>query len=251
MIDAVVLAGSLNNGPLRECSPARYEALIQIGSKVMVEYVVEALLKARQIRRVLVVGPVEELSHILTDARIQLIGTAGDIMENIEAGLNQLTGENRVLLVTSDIPMLTTRSVDNFIELCGDMSSDLYYPIIPRQIVEDHFAFTRRTYVALKDGVYTGGNLFLFNPLVLKKCVQKGQMIIKQRKSPLGLCRLVGLPFLIKYLLHLLTIKDVQKKASEMMGIRGEVIISHCPEVGVDVDKPSDLEIASQYIVTT
>lgn len=251
VVDAVVLAGSLNNGPLRECSPARYEALIRIGSKAMVEYVIEALLKTRQIRRILVVGPVEELSRILTGARIQLISAAGGIMENIEAGLNQLTGEKRVLLVTSDIPMLTTRSVDNFIELCGDMSSDLYYPIIPRQIVEDRFASTRRTYVTLKDGVYTGGNLFLFNPSVLKQCVKKGQLIIAQRKSPLGLCRLIGLPFLVKYLLHLLTTKDVQKKVSELLGIRGEVIISHCPEVGVDVDNPSDLELASQYIVTT
>ncbi|MDD3652651.1 MAG: nucleotidyltransferase family protein [Desulfotomaculaceae bacterium] len=251
MVDAVVLAGSLNNGPLRECSPARYEALIQIGSKAMVEYVVEALLKTQQVRRVLVVGPVEELSPILTNARIQLISAAGGIIENIEVGLSQLSGEKRVLLVTSDIPMLTTRSVDNFIELCGDMSGDLYYPIIPKHIVEGRFTSTRRTYVTLRDGIYTGGNLFLFNPSVLKQCIQKGKLIIEQRKSPLGLCRLIGLSFLAKYLLHLLTIKDVQKKASELLGIRGEVIISYCPEVGVDVDKPSDLEIASQYIVTT
>lgn len=250
MVDAVVLAGSINDGPLKECSPARYEALIRIGSRVMVEYVVEALLKARQVKRVLVVGPVEELSQLLSCENVQVTRAAGGIMENIEAGLNQLSGAERVLLVTSDIPMLTARSVDNFIELCGDMSGDLYYPIIPRQVVESRFASTRRTYVTLKDGIYTGGNLFLFNPSVFQQCVQKGQEIIAKRKSPLGLCRLIGLSFLVKYLLHLLTTKDVQKKASELLGIRGEVIISHCPEVGVDVDKPGDLEIATRYIAT-
>ena len=45
MVDAVVLAGSTNNGPLKECSPVRHEALIPIGDKTMVEHVVDALLK--------------------------------------------------------------------------------------------------------------------------------------------------------------------------------------------------------------
>ncbi|OPY58688.1 MAG: 2-phospho-L-lactate guanylyltransferase [Pelotomaculum sp. PtaU1.Bin035] len=248
MVDAVVLAGSLNDGPLKECSPARYEALIPVGSKTMVEHVVEALLRARQIGRVLVVGPVEELSPLLAGERVLLAGAAGGIMENIEAGLKHLPGEKRVLLVTSDIPMLTPRSVDDFLELCGDMSGDLYYPIISKQVVERHFASTKRTYVTLKEGVYTGGNLFLFNPSAFKQCVQNGQKIINQRKSPLGLCRLIGLSFLVNYLLHILTIRDVQKKASDLLGIRGEVVISQYPEVGVDVDKPGDLELAIQNI---
>jgi len=248
MIDAVVLAGSYNDGPLKECSPARYEALIRIGPKTMVEYVVEALLSVRQIGRILVVGPVEELSSLLAGERVLVTGAAGGIVENIEAGLNQLPGQKRVLLVTSDIPMLTARSVEDFIGLCKDMSGDLYYPIISKQVVEKRFPSTRRTYVTLKEGVYTGGNIFLFNPAIFKKCVQKGQMIIEQRKNPLGLCRLIGLPFLIKYLLHALSIKDVQEKVSELLGIRGEVVISQYPELGVDVDKPDDLEIAGRYI---
>ena len=37
MVDAVVLAGSPNNGPLRECSTVSHEALIPLGAKTMVE----------------------------------------------------------------------------------------------------------------------------------------------------------------------------------------------------------------------
>lgn len=248
MINAVVLGGSLNNGPLKDCSPVDYEALIPVGSKVMVEYVVEALLSARHIDRVLVVGPVEELAPLLSGARVTLTSAAGGVTDNVEAGLNQLPGEKRVLIVTSDIPMLTSRSVDNFIELCGDMSGDIYYPIIPKEFVEKHFASTRRTYVKLKEGVFTGGNVFLFNPAVIKQCVQNGQRIFEQRKSPVGLCRLIGLSFVLKYLLHVLAVKDVQKKASELLGVKGEVVISQYPEIGVDVDKPGDLELARRIL---
>jgi len=248
MINAVVLGGSLNNGPLQECSPVGYEALIPVGSRLMVEYVVEALLSARHIDRVLVVGPVNELAPLLSGARVSLTGAAGGVMENIEAGLKQLPGDKRVLLVTSDIPMLTPRSVDDFIEHCGDMSVDIYYPIIPREIVKKRFASTRRTYVKLKEGVFTGGNVFLFNPAVFKQCVQNGQRIFALRKSPVGLCRLIGLSFVLKYLLRILAVEDVQKKVSELLGISGKVVVSQYPEIGVDVDKPGDLELARRIL---
>lgn len=243
VVDAVVLAGSPNSGPLKECSSVQHEALIPIGPKVMVEYVVEALLNARQIRNVLVIGPEAELSPLLTRERVSVAGSAGGIMQNIEAGLNRLSGEKRVLLVTSDIPMLTSRAVDDFLAMCRDMSGDFYYPVISRKIIEARFPSTRRTYVPLKEGVFTGGNLFIINPAKFKMCVENGQKLINNRKSPLGLCRLLGLGFVFKFLSRTLTLAEAEKKVSELLGIRGVVVISSFPEIGVDVDKPADLEV--------
>jgi GTP:adenosylcobinamide-phosphate guanylyltransferase len=243
MVDAIVLAGSRNDGPLKESSPVGYEALIPIGAKIMVEHVVDALLGAGRIRRVLVVGPMEELLPRLTRERVSVADSAGGIMENIAAGLNLLSGEKRVLLVTSDIPMLTAGAVDDFLNLCGDMSGDLYYPVITRAVVEKEYPATRRTYVRLKEGIFTGGNLFLINPAVFKRCVENGQKIINLRKSPLGLCHLLGLGFVIKFLMRSLTLREAEEKVSQLLGIRGVVVVSKFPEVGVDVDKPGDLEL--------
>lgn len=243
MIDAVVLAGSPNDGPLKECSSVPHEALIPIGSKTMVEYVVDALLNARQVRNVLVIGPETELSLLLAGERVSVAGSAGGIMQNIEAGLNRLSGEKRVLLVTSDIPMLTSEAVDDFLNLCGDMSGDLYYPVISKRVIEAKFASTRRTYVPLKEGTFTGGNLFIINPAKFKMCVENGQKFINLRKSPLGLCRLLGLGFVVKFLIRTLTLSEAEKKVSDLLGIWGVVVISNYPEIGVDVDKPGDLEL--------
>jgi GTP:adenosylcobinamide-phosphate guanylyltransferase len=249
MVDAVVLAGSSNDGPLRECSEVRYEALIPIGEKIMVQYVVEALLGCRQVRRVLVVGPVAALSPFLTGERVSVIESRGGIMENIEAGLVNSLDTDRVLLVTSDIPMLTSQAVNDFLELCGDLSGDLYYPIISKPDVESKFPTTRRTYVNFKEGVFTGGNLFLINPVVYKKCVENGQKIINLRKSPFRLCRLIGLGFVLKFLMRSLTIADAERKVSALLGrIKGIVVMSKFPEVGVDVDKPADLALALRIL---
>lgn len=249
MVDAVVLAGSSNDGPLKDCSPARYEALIPVGAKSMVEYVVEALLKARGIGRILVIGPTEDLTPLLEGERVAVVDPAGGIMENIEAGIRRLSGGRRVLLVTSDIPMLTPRAVENFLDLCGDMSGDLYYPIISREVVEIKYPSTRRTYVNLREGVFTGGNLFLLNPEVFSRCLENGQRIIHLRKSPLNLCRLLGVGFILKFLLRSLTLAEAERKVSELLGrIKGVVVISKYPEVGVDIDKPRDLELACKAL---
>jgi molybdopterin-guanine dinucleotide biosynthesis protein A len=248
MLDAVVLAGSSNDGLLKECSPVEYEALIPVGSRTMVEYVIEALLGTRRIRRVLVVGPADRFTTLPVGERVSIVDSAGGIMENIEAGLKQLPGEKRVLLATSDIPLLTPWSVDNFLNLCGDMSGDLYYPIIEKNLVEKIFPNTGRTYVRLREGVFTGGNLFLINPVVYKRCLENGRKIIDLRKSPVGLCRILGVTFLVKYICRMLTLADAKNKVSQLLDINGVVVRSAFPEVGVDVDKPADLQLVLKVL---
>ena len=248
MISAVVLGGSQNNGPLRESVQVDYEALLPLGKKVMVEYVVEALLLSRHIRRIVVVGPAKELSSRMTDPRITVTGIVGDVIDNLNAGVTMLPEEKRVLIVTSDVPLLTASAVDSFIELCGDMSGDLYYPVIPKSALEKRFTNFKRTYVKFKEGVFTGGNVFLLNPAIIQRCTEFGHKLFGMRKSPIGLCRIIGFSFLLKYLLGMLSLEDVREKASCLLGVRGEVVISQNPEIGMDVDKPGDLKLVRSIL---
>ncbi|TYO96982.1 nucleotidyltransferase family protein [Desulfallas thermosapovorans] len=249
MIDALVLAGSPNDGPLKECSSARYEAMIDIKGKLMVEYVVDALKKCDRIDRIAIVGPRRELAERFNGGgREVLVEHVGNLTDNVLRGLGGLPGAKRVLLLTSDIPLITTRAIENFIDLCGDRQADLYYPVVPREVVEKIYTTSKRTYVQLKEGVYTGGNIFLFNPGVVEECLPRGQKLVDARKSPLKLCRLVGLLFLIKFLMKNISLQEAQKKVSRLLGIKGQVVISLYPEVGVDVDKPSDLELVNKQL---
>ncbi|WP_027717165.1 nucleotidyltransferase family protein [Desulfovirgula thermocuniculi] len=248
MVDAVVLAGSPNSGPLKECSPVPYEALIPIGPKAMVQYVVEALLAARGVGRVVVVGP-RELEGCLAGFPVELVPPGKDLLENVLRALERLPGAGRVLVASSDIPLLTPRAVEDFLEQCRGREADLYYPVVPREAVERSFPGpSRRTYVRLRDGVFTGGNLFLVNPEVVPRCLGFGQRFIAARKSPWKLCRLLGAVFLLRYLLRRLSIEEARDRVSRLMGIRGEVVISRYAEVGVDVDKPADLEMVAAVL---
>lgn len=242
MIDAMVLAGSLNEGALSECSPARYEALIPIGNKSMVEYVIEALLGSARVKRIVVVGPGAELAGRFSAHNVRFAMPGGSLVENVVCGLKLLPGAKQVLVLTSDIPLINPQAIDNFLNLCAGGQADLYYPIVPKDVVERRFACSKRTYVNLKEGFFTGGNIFLLNPDVVWRCIPRGQKLVNARKSPLKLCRLVGVMFLIRYLMRSVTLEKAQKKVSRLLGIDGQVVISMDPELGIDVDKPSDLE---------
>lgn len=249
MIGALVLAGSPNDGLLRSCSNASYEALINIRGKLMVEYVVEALRLCERVQQIAIVGPKDALEPFFKESEREILVEHGEsIIENVSRGLNSLSGNNKILLVTSDIPLITQQSIDNFLDLCSEEDADLYYPIVPREDVEKYYSGSMRTYVKLKEGVYTGGNIFLFKPAIVNECMPKGQKLVEARKSPLKLCRIVGFMFLIKFLMKNVSLKEAQRKVSRILGINGRVVISMYPEIGVDVDKPSDLIMVNEKL---
>jgi 2-phospho-L-lactate guanylyltransferase (CobY/MobA/RfbA family) len=46
-----------------------------------------------------------------------------------------------------------------------------------------------------------------------------------------------------------LRLTELEKKVSEMWGLEGAVIICPWPEIGIDVDKPSDLQLARAILL--
>ncbi|MFZ5592237.1 MAG: nucleotidyltransferase family protein, partial [Bacillota bacterium] len=141
MLSALVLAGSLNRGRLQECSREPYEAMISIGGRSMVSYVVQALLNCARVGRVLVVGP--EIAD-LPDG-VEVVAPAGDLLDNVERGVRALGDAGQVLLATCDIPLLSGRAVENFLCLCRQRQADIYYPVIERQLIESRYAGAERT----------------------------------------------------------------------------------------------------------
>ena len=88
--------------------------------------------------------------------------------------------------------------------------------------------------------------------LMAKKIMPQGQQVAREifarRKSPLKLCNWLGWSFIIKLLLHRLTIADAEKRTSELLHINCKAIITRHAGIGMDIDKPADLELAAQYV---
>ncbi|MHB8172418.1 MAG: nucleotidyltransferase family protein [Thermincolia bacterium] len=246
-VDAVILAGSLNDGPLKNCSHADYEALIKIGDRPMVDYVIEAVAQSPSVNQMVLVGA-EEI-YRQTNGRTVLHALPGDNpVASVLNGVKALSGDKRILLATADIPLITSEAIEDFIQACAGTQADFYYPIVSRTINENHYPMVKRTYVSLKEGVFTGGNLFLVNPQIVDRCALWAEDMVSLRKSPFRLCRRLGLSFMVKFICRCLTISELEDKVSHLLGVRARTVITSYPEIGVDVDKPNDLHTITEIL---
>lgn len=247
MVNVVVLGASPNSGQLREVSSAPAEALIQIGAKVMVAYVVEALLAAESVAKIVLVGPERDLAF-LAGSRVAVVNGGPTAVESLQNGLKVLPEASRVLVVAADIPLLTPEAVDGFINQCSQAEGDVFYPIVPKETVEQRYPGIKRTYVQFREGIFTGGNLFLINPLIVGPCAVKAQEMVRLRKSPLKLAKLLGFSFIVKFIMKRLSLPEVEQKVSRLLQIKGRAVITNYAEIGADVDKPSDYHIINQFL---
>lgn len=247
MIGALILAGSKNTGPLAECSDESYEALIPVNGRPMIDYVYEALRDTDRIGRMVVVGPEAQLRDRMGDD-VTIVPPGERLMSVLTEAMEQFDGMERVLIATADIPLLTAQSVGAFLDACGDMGADLYYPVVSNHCIEDRFPGNRRTYIPFREGVFTGGNLFVVNPAIVGRLQAVGQTLVDARKNPIELSRLVGWTFLIRFLLRLVSLKEAQARVTRLLGVTGKVIVVDYPEIGVDVDKPGDLTLVRRVL---
>ncbi len=54
---------------------------------------------------------------------------------------------------------------------------------------------------------------------------------------------MIGMDIIFKFIFRQLTIDDVIKRVADKLGLKGRAIVCPYPEIGMDVDKPHQLEI--------
>lgn len=250
-VDVLILAGARNEGPLKKVSSTEHEALIEIADIPMVEYVIKAVNRAKHTGRVGVVGPKQEIESSVKE-RVDLIIESGDsLLDNIKRGVEILKPGKYLLLVTSDIPLITEDVIDEFISTClEDNEADIYYPIIPKEKNLAKFPSAKRTYVHLAEGTFTGGNMVVINPEIIQGALELFEKVIIWRKKPWKLSQLLGVKFIFKFVIGNLSISEIEKRVAKITGYKGRGMITQHPEIGFDVDKPSDLKLMrDKYIL--
>lgn len=249
-IDAVLLAGRLNEGLLRVVSDETWEAMVPVGGLPMAAWVGLAALEAPSVGRLAVVGPEELMAHLPSE-RVLRVPPGRHMFENLLRGTDALQPEGRVLVLTSDIPLVRSRMVEDFVREALDADADFCYPIVSRERVEATFGQSRRTYVSVKEGTFTGGNLILVRPEQMRRLADEAGALIALRKRPLGLARRLGVGFLLRFLLFRPPLQDVERHFSRLFGLTARAIPVPHAEIGVDVDRPEDLILCQKILLAS
>jgi len=144
--------------------------------------------------------------------------------------------------------MLTKEAVCDFIEKSEATGADLCYPIVRKEDNLKKFPEAKRTYARVKEGVFTGGNIFYVNPGIIDRLIEDAKQFIAYRKRPWKLGKLLGGKILFLFLIGRLSISHIEKKVKELFNITGKAIISEYPEIGNDIDKEEDIIMATKYL---
>lgn len=253
-IHALLLCGGENKGSLLTETGAKYKALLPISGKPMAAYALDALLKSGIASAVAVSGP-PEIQSMLGDfpenQTILFLESKNSMFENAMEGVKAIGECDFMLIITADVPLVTAEMMRSFITSCENFHGeyDVYWPIIEKQHVTEKFPDAKRTYMKLIEGTFTGGNFALAKPAFFSANEALFTQAIALRKSPLGLLKLLGIFFVIKFLLGRLSIPAVEKRISQILpGWRAKGVPVPYPEIGMDVDKIEDYRTISRFL---
>lgn len=249
MFDAVVLAGGGKPEPLTEQEGVTNKAFIKLHGKPQLAYILKALQEAPSVGNIVVTGPQKELNTLLREGYdFTVVNETVSMLDNLAAGFEAVDQSRLCLVVTGDIPLLNKKVIEEFLANCAPYDHDFYYPVLTRDTCLERFPDTERTYVRLKDGHITGGNIGLIRPGWFLKNRARLEMFISYRKKPLKLMRLLPPSFILRYLLKSLSISDLESHLSKLLGLKARAVFSDCAEIALDVDKISDLELVKKNL---
>lgn len=243
-MNAVILAGEDNN----KKSDIEHKAGLLINGVPMINYVINALEQNPRISKIIVVGNKQKLKYIIK-SNIHMIDGKGSMFDNFRTAIDFLNTNELVLVATCDIPLITANTIDDFLNEAIESNGELCYPIIHKKVCEEKYADLKRTYVTLKEGIFTGGNIILINPTIINRIEEKARLLIKHRKNPIAMTCNLGVGFLVKLLTKKLSVIELENHLSKLLNIRAKAIVTSFPELGCDIDREEHLEKIKKYIV--
>jgi GTP:adenosylcobinamide-phosphate guanylyltransferase len=247
-MDVVMLAGGIPkpDDPLYPYTKGKPKALLDVGGRAMIQWVLDALNGAESVDRIVLVG-LEDPGGITSEKPIYPIPNQGRLFENIKAGtkkLLELDPEAEYFLMTSsDIPAITAEMVEWVIKKSEESDHDLYYNVVERETMEERFPGANRTFAKLRGVELCGADLSVVRVEMVTHNEELWIRLAEARKSPLKQAALIGFDTLLMVLFRMTNLEQTARRASKRVGIDARAIVSPYAELAMDVDKPHQLEI--------
>jgi len=241
-LTAIVLAGGQRDEVCRDDPAAINKAFVHVGGAPLVTHALRALREAASIHTIIAVTPnaAPKDALMLADERRE---SGERFQDSLANGLQDLDADTPVLLCASDLPALTPMAVDDFVERAVQHDCDIAYGYLDQALHDVHYPHIRHTWARFREGVFCGTGLCLIRPRALPALLQIMHVVTAARKNPWRLASLFGPKILMHYALGILSIHEVEDRASIILGCRARGIASNFPESAINIDRYSDLQL--------
>jgi len=246
-MQALLMCGSVPDphDPLYPETRGGPKALLDVAGKPMAQWVLDALNGAPSVEGVILIG-VGPQAGLTTPKPVAFLPDQGGAVPNALAGVRQALAQQpkttHVLLVSCDVPAVTAEMIEWRVAVGLEAGADFDYLAIERRVMEERFPGSRRTYTPLRGTQVCGGDINMAH-VRLAENAPLVERLAAARKSPLRMASLIGWNVLLLFLLRQLTIERGEQLVSRNLGITTRFHLCPYAELGMDIDKPHQLEI--------
>ncbi|HMK09872.1 MAG TPA: NTP transferase domain-containing protein [Anaerolineales bacterium] len=249
-MQALLMCGSVPDprDPLYSETRGGPKALLDVAGKPMAQWVLDALNGAGSVEGIIIIGLGPE-SGLATNKPVAYLPDHGGAVPNalagVERALQQQPSTTHVLLTSCDVPAATSEMIEWRVAVGVESGADFDYLAIDRRVMEARYPGSRRTYTPLRGMQVCGGDINVAH-VRLAANAPFVTRLAEARKSPLRMASLIGWNVLLLFLLRQLTIERGEQLVSRNLGISARVHLCPYAELGMDIDKPHQLEILRQ-----
>jgi len=247
-MDAMIIAGGVPQPgePLYENTQGKPKASLDVCGKPMVQWVIDALEQAETVDKIVLIGLTKEDGLVSTKIQ-EYIPNQGSMLANVQAGMAKVKQINpaasHVLIASADIPAIRPEMVDWIVINAMKTNLDVYYSVIERSVMEARYPGSKRSYTRLKDMEVCGGDMNVARVIQGTDKDSLWEKLIQSRKNVFKQASLLGWDTLFLLLTRQITLERAVQKVTKRLNLTGQAVICPFAEVGMDIDKPFQLEI--------
>lgn len=247
-MNVIVTAGGspAPSDPLYSLTRGGIKAMLPIAGKPMIQWILDALGASEHIESVYVVG-LSPMTDLTCAKPLTLLPENTSLLTGLQDAANALRADHpdarHALILTCDIPAVTTEAINWMIEQIRADDADFYYTFIDRADMDARFPQTRRAWSQLKDrqvcsAELTGVRLDLINsghPFLEK--------LLLSHRNPLRQVSLIGYDTMFLLLVRQLTLPEAEKSINQRFKMNGRALLCPYAEAAMDLTHPQHFEI--------
>lgn len=235
-VTAVVLAGGDAGDALAVAAGVPAKSLLPVAGRPLASYVLDALQTSGRVGETVYVGPTDPE---LAAYQVVNVPAGRRFEDSLALGLGAALGRGAesVLVATADLPWLTPDAVARFVDAASALEVDVVYPIAVEETMRDAFPEQGRTYVKLREGRFTGGNLALLTAAGATAVLPLVSRAFRSRKNPLAMASIIGPDVAVGLIGGGASLAALEKRASHLLGVAARALRTEDAGLAADVDR--------------
>lgn len=246
----VLAAGRGPDDPMAKAFGISHKCALPVDGVPMLRRVVNALQKSQRVTSITVsIENPDIVREALAEKDSGIAVTASESSAPLSASVAiRKNATFPVLITTADHPLLTPEMIDYFCEQAECNSADFSAGLATADVILKTYPQSIRTFFKFGKDRVSGCNLFAISNTNGLRILEKWQYLEQSRKKPWRLVAAFGPLALIRFALGALSLDGAFAIVSNKLGLAAKPVLMPFAEAAIDVDKPSDLELAEAIL---